>query len=162
MRHPFGRIAEAEILEEPVDAAAEPPRVLRGEPREHEAPSGCLPGRALELEGGIPECRCACRTHVRQVLDLEHEESRHATVELLGDRPHLPLVHDANQARLLEHLEVVPHRALRNAELDRELLRGSCALPQQADDAAAEVAAECAELLGILDEEDVISGVVDE
>jgi hypothetical protein len=56
---------------------------------------------------------------------------------------------------------VVPHRALRNAELDRELLRGSCALPQQADDAAAEVAAERAELLGILDEEDVFSGVVD-
>jgi hypothetical protein len=56
----------------------------------------------------------------------------------------------------------VSHRALRDAQLDGELLRRSCALPQQTDDPAAEVAAERAELSGILDEEDVFSGVVDE
>jgi len=56
----------------------------------------------------------------------------------------------------------MPHRALRDAELDRELLRRSCALPQQSDDSAAEVAAERTELLGILDEEDVFGGIVDE
>jgi hypothetical protein len=56
----------------------------------------------------------------------------------------------------------VSHRALRDAELDRELLRRSSALPQETDDPAAEVAAERAELLGILDDEDVFSGIVDE
>jgi hypothetical protein len=56
----------------------------------------------------------------------------------------------------------VSHRALRDAKLDRKLLRRSCALAQQADDPAAELAAERAELLGVLDEEDVFGGVVDE
>jgi hypothetical protein len=57
---------------------------------------------------------------------------------------------------------VVPHSALRDTELDRELLRRSCAVPQQADDPAAEVAAERAELPRILDEEDVLCWVVGE
>jgi hypothetical protein len=56
---------------------------------------------------------------------------------------------------------VVPDRALRDPELARQLLGRPCAFAQQPDDSAAQVAAERAELLGIVDDEDVRGGVVD-
>lgn len=53
-------------------------------------------------------------------------------------------------------------RPLRDSELARELLRRPGALAEEADDPPAKLSAQRTELLGILDDEDVLRGVVDE
>lgn len=71
-------------------------------------------------------------------------------------------MHDANEAGALEDLQVMSDGALREVELPCELLRRAGAVPQEADDASAQLVAEGAELLGVGDDERVFGGVLGE
>ncbi|MFO7572820.1 MAG: hypothetical protein R6W48_09525 [Gaiellaceae bacterium] len=69
---------------------------------------------------------------------------------------------DANQARALQHLQVVADRPLRQVELAGELLGRPRAFPKEADDSPTELVCERLELLGVVDEQDVVGGIVGE
>ena len=114
-----------------------------------------LLGRAAERGGGdVPDVLGAVPA------GLEEEEPRGAAVVLLRHGAHLPRPHDVHEARLLEHLHVVPDRAFREPELRRELGRRGGAVAEQADDPRAEVVAERPQLLRLADDEDVVGLVV--
>ena len=91
--------------------------------------------------GGKPPRRSR-RPRRRIVGALEEEEARGAAVELLGDRAHLPRPHDLNEPGLLQHLHVVAHGSLRQAELLCELGHRVGAVAEQDDDLRAEVVPE--------------------
>ena len=95
-----------------------------------------------------------------RLVALEDEEPRDAAVVLLGQRANLSSADDADEPRRLEHLQVMPDRPLRHLERGGELGRARRALAQQRDDARASVLGERAELLGILNDEDVVELVV--
>ena len=97
--------------------------------------------------------------HVRQGLvllrALDQEEARDATVEALRHRAYLPRPDDSDEPRLLQHLQVMADGALRKSELSRELGRRRGALAQQGDDPQAALAGKSAQLLGLVDNENV-------
>ena len=100
-----------------------------GESRESTSPQPAASG-ARELEGGVAERRRAEGAGLGGVLRLEEEEARDPAVELLRHRAHLARVDDADQARPLEHFQVVADGALGHAELAGQLLRRPGAFPQ--------------------------------
>ena len=91
---------------------------------------------------------------------LDQEEPRGASVEPLRHRPHASRAHDPHQPGLLEHLQVVAHRALGEPELLGQGGGRGGAFAQQRDDALAALAGESAELIGLGDDEDVNGFVV--
>ena len=83
--------------------------------------------RGVLLSAGRDELVCRLPQHHRgenaapqlvghRLVALQHEEPRDAPVVLLRQRAHLSRADDADEAGCLEHLQVVPHRALRRLE----------------------------------------------
>ena len=94
------------------------------------------------------------------VVTLHDEEPSNAPVVALRERSDLAGADDANEPGRLEHLEVVADSALRRLERDGELAGARGSLAQQHHDARPEGVTEGAELLRILDDEDVVELVV--
>ena len=91
---------------------------------------------------------------------LELEEAGDATVVPLCQGAHLSRADDAHEAGLLEDLQVVTDRSLRHVQRSGELRRARRALAEEPDDPAAREVTKSAELLRVLDDEDVVELVV--
>ena len=87
----------------------------------------------------------------------QDEETRHAAVVLLGQRPDPPRPDDPDETGALERLHVVADRALRHGERLRELGRARGALAEERDDLRAHGVRERAQLPRVLDGEDVLA-----
>ncbi len=90
----------------------------------------------------------------------QKEQARDPAVVLLRERANLSRSDDAHEPGLLEHLQVVPRRALRNRERGGELGGARGALVQQRDDPATRGVSERTKLLRLVDDEDVVELVV--
>src|SRR5687767_299359 len=145
VRRPAGCVCRAEVVDQLLQTPIEASGLRLREAREDEAEARAL-RRTLELERRVAERRRAERARVRGILGREEEQAGDPAVELLRQGPHLARVHDADEPGALEHLQVVPHRPLRDIELARELLCRPRALSQEADDSPAQLVAERAQL----------------
>src|SRR5437762_578585 len=158
VRLAFGVVGGAEVVGELFESAREPARVTRRKPCPEEGegrPVVVVEGKHL-LGGATEGCRCNVPDAFAVLLGaLEEEEARGAAVVALRQRAHLPRPDYPDEARLLEHLQVVADRPLRQLELLGELGRRGGALAQQDDDLRAEIVAECAQLLVLPHDEHV-------
>src|SRR5262249_43698649 len=112
----------AEVVQQLLRPALEPVDVLLRQTRANEAEAG-RQRRHLDLARGLTEGDGSDRPAVCGILGLVQEETRRTAVELLGDRAHLARADDADQARRLEHLQVMADRSLRDREFLGDLLR---------------------------------------
>ena len=120
--------------------------------------------RGDELVGSLTEHRRGDRVSPEvvghRVVGLEHEQAGDPAVVHLGERADLPRPHDPDETCSLEHLQVMSDRSLRRLQHARELGRAGRALPQERDDPSAEGIRERAQLLRLVDDEDVVEVVV--
>jgi hypothetical protein len=154
-------LGREEVVDEALEPALEAIDVLLDEAGLR-MPEPHVVGRALDFGGRTPQDRSAERARVGRVLCLEQEEPGRATVELLRHGPDLAGADYSNQAGFLEDLDVVPDGSLGHPELDGELLDRARSLAEEGDDRGADVVGECAQLVPLADDENVVGFVVGE
>ncbi len=159
VRLAVGSLGGEEVVEDAPEASLEPEHVAGAQPDLRVAELHRV-GRLLDLDACTAQERTAEGAGIGGILAFEEEQARRASVELLGQGSDLAGADDVDQAGLLEHLQVMPNRALGDVELACKLLRGTGTVAEERDDRRADVVRERPKLNALGDDEDVEEVVV--